>query len=155
VLVADPLLTAERAAALGVEQHDLATVLGESDIVTLHAPVLPETRGMIGAEQFARMKSGALFINTARAALIEEAALLAELQSGRITACIDVFADEPLPPDSPFRRLENVVISPHSAGHSADTHKAQGRAIVEEAARFIRGEPLAFEVSREMVASMA
>jgi phosphoglycerate dehydrogenase-like enzyme len=155
VLVADPMLTVQRAVALGVESRELPALLAESDIVSLHAPVLPETRGMIGEAEFARLRDGALFINTARAALVDEPALLRELESGRISACIDVFGEEPLPGDSPFRRLPNALISPHAAGHSADTHKAQGHAMIEEVGRFIAGDALRFEVSRAMIDTMA
>jgi phosphoglycerate dehydrogenase-like enzyme len=155
VLVADPLLTSECARALGVERRDLAVLLAESDVISLHAPLLPETRGMIGAAELARLKDGALFINTARAHLVDEAALLKELESGRIHACLDVFTDEPLSADSPFRHLANVTISPHAAGHSAETHLWQGRAMADEIRRFINGEPLHYEISQTMILSMA
>src|SRR5215217_1234566 len=90
--VYDPLLTNESAVVLGVLPCTLDQLLAESDVVSLHAPVLPETRQMIGAAQLAQLRAGALFINTARAALVDEDALLNELQSGRISAALDVFA---------------------------------------------------------------
>jgi phosphoglycerate dehydrogenase-like enzyme len=153
--VYDPLLTNESAAALGVLPCTLDQLLAESDVVSLHTPVLPETREMIGAAQLAQMRDGSLFINTARAALVDEEALLKELQSGRINAALDVFATEPLPFDSPFRSLPNVILSPHAAGHTTDTYLRQGRAMVEDVGRYIRGEPLVFEVSVEMLPTMA
>lgn len=155
VLVADPLLSPEAAAELGVSLCTLDNLLAESDVVTLHAPVLPETRGMIGAAQLSRLRDGALFINTARTALVDEDALLQELQAGRISAALDVFASEPLPLDSPFRTLPNVILSPHAAGHTTDTYKRQGQAMVEDVGRFLRGEPLVFEVSLQMLTTMA
>ncbi len=155
VLVYDPLLDAAGAEALGVSLRTLDDLLAESDIASLHAPVLPETWGMIGAAQLGRMKDGALFVNTARAALVDEAALLQELQSGRINAALDVFASEPLPLDSPFRALPNVILSPHSAGHTTDTYLRQGEAMVDEVRRYLRGEPLVFEVSAHMLPTMA
>lgn len=155
VLVADPLLSPEAAAELGVSLCTLDNLLAESDVVTLHAPVLPETRGMIGAAQLSRLRDGALFINTARTALVDEDALLQELQAGRISAALDVFAREPLPLDSPFRTLPNVILSPHAAGHTTDTYKRQGQAMVEDVGRFLRGEPLVFEVSLQMLTTMA
>jgi phosphoglycerate dehydrogenase-like enzyme len=153
--VYDPLLTNESAAALGVSPWTLDQLLMDSDVVSLHAPLLPETREMIGAAQLAQLRDGSLFINTARAALVDEEALLKELQSGRISAALDVFATEPLPFDSPFRSLPNVILSPHAAGHTSDTYLRQGQAMVEDVGRYIRGEQLVFEVSVEMLPTMA
>lgn len=155
VVVYDPTLSANDAAGLGVSLRSLDALMAESDVVSLHAPVLPVTHGMIGARQLRGLQDGALFINTARAALVDEAALLAELQSGRIRAALDVFATEPLPLDSPFRTLPNVMLSPHSAGHTADTYLRQGWAMVEEVQRFLRNEPLQCAVSAEMLPTMA
>ena len=155
MLVYDPTLTDDEAADLGVESRGLDELFAESDVVSLHAPVLPETRGMIGARQFGRLRDGAFFINTARAALIDEAALLAELRTGRIAAGLDVFDQEPLPPDSAFRGLTNVVLSPHVAGHSIETHLRQGQAMVDEIGRFIRGETLQYRITPAMLRNMA
>jgi phosphoglycerate dehydrogenase-like enzyme len=155
MLVYDPLLSPEAATELGALPKSLDDLLAESDVVSLHAPVLPETRGMIGAAQLARLRDGALFINTARAALVDEEALLRELRSGRISAALDVFATEPLPTDSPFRALPNVILSPHAAGHTTDTYLRQGKAMVEDVRRYLRGEPLVFEVSAQMLPTMA
>ena len=155
MLVYDPLLSPKAAAELGASLRSLEDLLTESDVVSLHAPVLAQTRGMIGAEQFARLRDGALFINTARAALVDEDALLSELQSGRISAALDVFATEPLPTDSPFRALPNVILSPHAAGHTTDTYLRQGKAMVEDVRRYLCGEPLVFEVSAQMLPTMA
>jgi phosphoglycerate dehydrogenase-like enzyme len=110
---------------------------------------------MIGAAQLARLRDGCLFINTARPSLVDEAALLTALHTGRFTAALDVFDQEPLPADSPFRSLPNVVLSPHAAGHSADSHKRQGATTVDEIRRFLAGEPLRHRVTPAMVATMA
>ena len=155
VLVYDPLLSAETAASLGVTLRSLDDLLTESDVATLHAPVLPETRGMIGAAQLARLRDGAVFINTARAALVDQPPLLRELQSGRITAALDVFDSEPLPPDSPFRQLPNVIISPHTAGHTTDTYHRQGMAMVDEVRRLLLQQPLEYEITAQMLPTMA
>lgn len=157
VLVVDPMLDANAAAALGVTSVSLDDMLMQSDVVSLHAPVLPATRRMIGARELALLRPGALFINTARSQLVDEAALLAEIRSGRITAALDVFDDEPLPADSPFRdpALGNVTISPHAAGHTEEGHRSQGQAMVDEIARHLRNEPLRHEVSRAMLENMA
>jgi phosphoglycerate dehydrogenase-like enzyme len=155
ILVFDPLLTDEAAAELGVERSSLADLFAASDLVTLHAPVLPETRGMIDTGLLRQLRDGAVFVNTARAVLVDEAALLTELRTGRIAAALDVFDTEPLPPDSPFRALPNVLLSPHAAGHSTDTYLQQGQAMVDEVRRFISGQALRFEVTPAMLATMA
>lgn len=155
VLVYDPFLTEEAAAKLGVELVSLDRMLAESDIVSLHVPSLPETRHMIGAEQLARIKDGALFINTARGALVDEPALIEELRKGRFTAVLDVYAKEPLPDDSPLRSLPNAILAPHAAGHTHETYLRQGATAVDETLRFLAGEPLRHEVTKPMLANMA
>ncbi len=155
VLVYDPFLTAKQAAALGGASRSLDDLFEESDIVSLHAPVLPETMRMIGAEQLAKLRDDALFINTARAALVDEAALLAALRQGRLKAALDVFDNEPLSFDNPFKVLPNASLSPHSAGHTIDTYRRQGQALVEEIERFFKGEPLKHEIEKKMLKIMA
>jgi phosphoglycerate dehydrogenase-like enzyme len=155
VIVFDPFLTPERAAELGVESVSLDTLLTTSDIVSLHAPVLPETRHMIGKAEFAKLRDGTIFINSARSALVDEAALIEALGENRFIAALDVYDIEPLPADSPFRRFPNAVLAPHAAGHTADTHKRQGATAVEEIGRFLRGEPLRHPVTPAMLATMA
>jgi phosphoglycerate dehydrogenase-like enzyme len=110
---------------------------------------------MVGASQFAALPDGALFVNTARSHTVDSDALLAELQSGRIQAALDVFDEEPLSPDSPFLKLENVIVTPHVAGASQQARWRQGTVIVEEIDRFFKGEPLRYAVTREMLATMA
>jgi phosphoglycerate dehydrogenase-like enzyme len=155
ILVSDPLLTDQAAAELGVERSSLPELFAASDLVTLQAPVLPETRGMIDADLLRQLRDGAVFVNTARAALVNEQALLEELRSGRIAAALDVFDSEPLPRDSPFRTLPNVLLSPHAAGHSTDTYLQQGQAMVDEVLRFLNSDPLRYEVTPAMLATMA
>lgn len=98
----------------------------------------------------AALPDGAIFVNTARSHTVDNDALLIELQSGRIQAALDVFDQEPLPADSPFLQLENVILTPHTAGASH-----QARVIVEELERFFGGEPLRYAVTGEMLATMA
>jgi phosphoglycerate dehydrogenase-like enzyme len=155
ILVVDPFLTAEGAQKMGVERAELDEVFATADIVSLHAPVLPETRHMVAAPQFALLRHGALFVNSARSALVDEAALIAALQEERFTAALDVFDTEPLPLDSPFRKLNNVLIAPHTAGHSIDTHFRQGTTIVGEITRFLTNQPLQHEVTPAMLKTMA
>ncbi len=110
---------------------------------------------MIGARHLAALPDGAIFVNTARGQSVDQDALLAELQRGRIWAALDVFDPEPLPVDSPLRSLENVILTPHVAGRSLTTLRRQGEAMVEEIERWTRGESLQFAVTEKMLATMA
>ena len=102
----------------GVTPVSLPQLFTESDIVSLHVPLTDDTRQLIDAAALAQMKPGALLINTARGGLIDEAALVRALQRGTLSgACLDVFAEEPLPADSPLRQLDNVILTPHTAGY--------------------------------------
>jgi phosphoglycerate dehydrogenase-like enzyme len=149
VHVADPYLTAERAAELGVERATLEEVFGDSDIIAIHAPKTPETHHMITADLLARIKPDTILIQNARSWVVDQEALLRELRTGRFVAAIDVFDQEPQPPDSPFFALENVIVTPHAAGHSRDSHERQGMAMVEEVERFARSEPLRYTIVEE------
>lgn len=155
VSVFDPYLPESTAADLGVRKTDLDSLFRESKLVSNHAPITPETKGLIGAPQLSLLQPGSVFINTARAYTVDYAALLAELQTGRFYAALDVFEKEPLPSDSPFLHLPNLIVTPHAAGHSVDSHFAQGQAMVDEIARFRAGQPLQYQVSREQLAIMA
>jgi D-3-phosphoglycerate dehydrogenase len=102
----------------GVEMRSLEELCRESDIVSLHVPLTAETRHMINADVFRIMKKNALLINTARGAVVDEAALIRALQDGEIGgACLDVYEDEPLSAESPLRDLEQVILTPHTAGY--------------------------------------
>jgi phosphoglycerate dehydrogenase-like enzyme len=155
LLVADPTLSPEQARGLGVEPASLHDLLRQSDIVSLHAPVIPETENMIGAAEFALIRDGAFFINTARAVLVDQEAQFTALATGRFAAMLDVFATEPLPVDDRLRHLPNVLLAPHAAGHTQDTYHQQGAVCVDEIERFLSGEPLQFEVRPDMLRTMA
>ncbi len=102
----------------GVTPVPLPQLFAESDIVSLHVPLTDNTRQLIDAAALAQMKPTSLLINTARGGLIDEAALVRALQSGTLGgACLDVFAEEPLPAESPLRQLDNVILTPHTAGY--------------------------------------
>jgi len=116
ILVYDPYLSEWEAGRLGAEKVGLEELFRRSDIVTLHAPDVPETERMIRADHLRLMKDGAVFVNTARGRLVDHEALLREAKTGRIVVILDVTDPEPLPPDSPFRGLPNVYITPHIAG---------------------------------------
>ncbi|WP_174529025.1 hydroxyacid dehydrogenase [Micromonospora maritima] len=151
VLVADPYLCDADAAALVVERVGLDDLLARSLVVSLHAPVLPETTRMISARELALMPAGALLVNTARAALVDEAALLAELRTGRLDAALDVFDAEPLPVDHPIRALPNVLVTPHESAGTVQSRRRAAAIVCDEVDRFLRGEPLRHEVTVDLL----
>jgi phosphoglycerate dehydrogenase-like enzyme len=106
-------LTDEKAKEAGAERVDKERLFSEADAVSVHLVLGPRSRGLIGAADFARMKKGAIFINTSRGPIVDEAALVAALREGRIFAALDVYDTEPLPADNPFRHLPNTVLTPH------------------------------------------
>ncbi len=129
-------------AELGVEFRELDALLAESDIVSLHAPLTPETRGLINKRALSRMKSTAVVVNTARGELVDAAALASALSEGRIAgAAIDVFDREPPSPDDPLRTAPNVVLSPHMAGVTLESVMRVLEAAFENCRRVARGEP--------------
>ncbi len=146
VRVYDPYLSSARAAELGVEKATLEQVFGESEIIAVHAPKTPETYRMINADLLARIQPDAILIQNSRAWAMDQDALLRELQTGRFSAALDVFDQEPLPPDSPFFQLDNVLLTPHMAGKARSTPGKLGHALVDELERFQRGEPLRQEI---------
>lgn len=125
VLAFDPYLAAGVFAAAGAEQvDDLDVLLGRSDVVSLHMTVTAQTRRFFDAARFARMKPGAFFVNTARAALVDQDALIAELRDGRLGgAALDVADPEPLDPASALLAFENVIVTPHHAGTTERTRE--------------------------------
>lgn len=155
IRVADPYLSADRATELGVTVVRLEEIFGESDIIAIHAPKTPETHHMIGADLLSRIRPGAILIQNSRSWVMNQDALLSELRTGRFVAALDVFDQEPQSPDSPFFQLDNVIVTPHIAGHSRDSHERQGLEMVEEIERFSRGEPLRYAIAEERYALLA
>lgn len=155
VLLYDPFVRPGDPDLAGVELVDLDALMARSDVVSIHAPSLPSTRGMIGARQLKLMQDGASFINTARGALIDEAALVAELQTGRIFGVIDVTDPEIPPLDSPLFTLPNVFLTPHVAGAIGTERLRLGLMAVEEIERFIAGKPMLYEVQPELLERLA
>ncbi len=132
----------DRVAALGARPASKEEILREADVISLHLRLVPETRGFIGRKELALVKRTAFLVNTARGALVERGALLEALQEGRIAgAGLDVFHDEPLKPDDPILRLDNVVLSPHNAGQTPEVIRDGLLRAVENVENFLNGRP--------------
>jgi phosphoglycerate dehydrogenase-like enzyme len=148
VLVSDPYLSEDQARELGARLCELDQLLSESDVVSLHAPSLPETRHLLDRRRLSTMRDGATLINTGRGALVDQAALEAELVSGRISAVIDTTEPEVLPADSPLYELPNVFLTPHVAGAMGAETERMADLAIDEVERFAKGEELAHAVRR-------
>ncbi len=157
VIAWDPCVDAGRAGDLGVTLVDtLEELFAEADVVSLHTPLLDETRGLIGGEHLRIMKPNAVFVNTARGAIVREDELVEVLRERPdLFALLDVTWPEPPPPGSPLFTLPNVVLTPHIAGAQGVECYRLGRCMVDELRRFLRGEPLLYALTRETYARMA
>lgn len=159
VWISDPHLSPAEAEALEVTKVELPDLLAQCDVVSLHCPSLPETHHLINAETAALLKDGAVLINTARGALVDHEALLPHLQSGRISAGLDVYletlrSDEAVA-DSSYRNLRNVLITPGISGPAGTITKRMSLFIAEELKRFFSGEPLHRQVTRQALDHIA
>jgi D-3-phosphoglycerate dehydrogenase len=147
VVAHDPYVTSETFAAAGVEAMTLPQLLQIADFVSVHAPLNPGTRGLFNADLFAKMKKGALLINTARGPLIEEQALVAALDSGRLGgAALDVVAVEPPPKDWPLLGRDNVILTPHTGFYSVESLAELQTKCAADVARVLMGEPPVYPV---------
>jgi len=156
LLVYDPYVSPFEFESLGVCGTDLNTLLATSNIVTVHAPSTNDTYHMLNSANLPFLQNGALFINTARGTLVEESALIKELETGRIFACIDVTDPEPPAIDHPFRTLDNVILTPHIAGgHTVNGRHKLGRNSIKEIYNYLTKGTLAYEVREEMLEHMA
>lgn len=156
VWACDPVADPAKAAALGVTLVELDALFRECDVVSLHAPALDSTRGMITGEHFRRMKAGASFINTARGAIVREPEMLAVLQARPdLFAVLDVTDPEPPAPGSPLYTLPNVFLTPHLAGSNGRECWRMGECMLAEVRRFLAGEPLHWRVTRQAAELMA
>jgi phosphoglycerate dehydrogenase-like enzyme len=135
-------LAPEAEAASGATHAPLETLLAEADILSLHCPLTPQTKGLIDAAALARMKPGALLVNTARGGVCDEAAVAAAIRSGQLRgAGFDVFAQEPPAPDNPLIGLPNVIVMPHIAAQAFDNFAPTVRRMLDNFARLAAGEP--------------
>ncbi len=147
VVAHDPYVAQQVLAAAGVEGVSFDRLLEISDFVSIHAPLLPATRGLFGADVFRKMKRGACLINSARGPLVNEEALVAALESGQLAgAALDVVAVEPLPKDSRLIGRDNVILTPHTAFYSVEALNELQTKCAADVARVLSGEPPVYPV---------
>ena len=140
VLVYDPFVDAGAVRAAGAEPSALDDLVRSCDVLTLHCPDTPENYGLINAERIRSMKRGAYFLNLARAAIVDDDALYAALESGHLAgAALDVFADEPVRPENRYVKLPNVLVSPHLGGATRDVVDHQSRIIADDIEAWLAG----------------
>ena len=154
--VYDPLMPKFEAEELGVNVMQLEELIASSDILTLHAPAIEKCRHMLNKDNLKLIKDGALFINTARGMIVDEAALIKELETGRFFACLDVTDPEPPVVDHPFRKMENVILTPHVAGGATKNGRLMlGKNSAMEIYNYLHRGTMRFEVREEMLPNMA
>jgi D-3-phosphoglycerate dehydrogenase len=148
VLTHDPYVSKDTLAAVDVEGVSFDDLLVRSDFVSVHAPLMPATRGLVNATALAKMKKGAYLINTARGPLVDEAALTAALDSGHLGgAALDVVTTEPLAKDSPLLHRDNVILTPHTAFYSVEALEELQAKCASDVARVLSGEKAVYPIS--------
>ncbi|MFE0134315.1 hydroxyacid dehydrogenase [Streptomyces sp. NPDC059037] len=155
VLLHDPYVSDEAAAALGVRPVGIEELFASSDVVSVHTPLLPATRGLVGHDLLAAMRHDAVLINTARGAVLDQEALTEAATAGRIRAVLDVTDPEVLPPDHPLWDCDNVTITPHLAGSQGNEWGRLADLAVAELGRWAAGDGFAHPVRRERLAYLA
>ncbi|MEU8356237.1 hydroxyacid dehydrogenase [Nonomuraea sp. NPDC048882] len=155
LLIYDPYLAEEGAAALGARPASLDELLAASDVVSVHAPALPETRHLLDGRRLGLLSDGATLINTARGSLVDMDALTKELVSGRIDAVLDVTEPEVLPANSPLYDLPNVLLTPHIAGSVGGELRRLTHSVLDELDRYVRGLPFAHPVRADTISRLA
>ena len=148
VITYDPYVNTGTATALGVECVGFDDLLARADFISVHAPLQPATRGLMNAKAFAKMKKGAYLINTARGPLVDEAALVAALDSGHLGGtALDVVTTEPLAKDSPLIGRDNVILTPHTAFYSVEALEELQSKCASDVARVLSGEKAVYPIS--------
>ncbi|MEV6264092.1 hydroxyacid dehydrogenase [Streptomyces sp. NPDC051784] len=155
VLLHDPYVSEAEAEALGVRPVTLAGLFEESDVVSVHTPLLPATTGLVSRELLCAMRSDAVLINTSRGAVVDQDALTDILRAGRIRAVLDVTDPDPLPVGHPLWDCENALITPHLAGSQGNELRRLADLAVGEVARWAAGDGFAHPVRRERLAFLA
>ncbi|MEU5998270.1 hydroxyacid dehydrogenase [Streptomyces sp. NPDC047197] len=155
VLLHDPYVSDEEAKALGVRPVGIRELFANSDVVSVHTPLLPATRGLVGRELIAAMRHEAVLINTARGAVLDQDALTEAALAGRIRAVLDVTDPEVLPPEHPLWECDNVMITPHLAGSQGNEWGRLADLAVAELGRWAAGDGFAHAVRRERLAYLA
>jgi phosphoglycerate dehydrogenase-like enzyme len=147
-------MTKEDENNFGVKKASLDDIFEKCDIVSLHSALTPQTKGMINKNLLSKIRPGALLVNTARGALIDEPELINQLKTGRFYAVLDVFANEPLPPDSPLRTLPNVLPVPHMAGPTVDMREQVVLSLADDIKNYIEGKSVENEIPYEHAVRM-
>jgi len=155
VLLHDPYVTAAEAHDLGAQLVPLPDLFERGDVVSVHTPLLPETRGLVGRELLKRLRTGATLINTARGAVVDQNALTDEVVSGRLHAVLDVTEPDVLPADSPLYDCPNVLLTPHIAGSKGGELRRLAELALAEVESYVLGRPFAHPVRPEHLARLA
>jgi D-3-phosphoglycerate dehydrogenase len=148
VIAYDPFAKPELFDSAGVERVELDVLFARADYISVHAPLMPQTRGMLNADAFGKMKKGVLIVNTARGPLIDEPALIAALDAGQVGgAALDVVAAEPLAKDSPLLGRDNVIVTPHTAFYSIEALEELQSKCASDVARVLSGQKAVYPIS--------
>ena len=152
--MASRYITEEDAKQRGVRIASAEEIFETCDVISLHAALNKENRGMITGELMKKIKPGALFVNTARAGIVDEEAMIQELKTGRFRAVLDVYHQEPLPADSQLRNLDNVLLFPHMAGPTFDMREKVTLKLAEDIRAILEGRPYEDGISYEYAVRM-
>ncbi len=156
VVVYDPYCSREQAAELGVKLVSLDELLSTSDVISMHAPITEETKGMLNKGNLKLIRDGAVFVNTARGITVNLDDLTEELKTGRFSAGLDVTdPTEPLPEDHPLRHMPNVVVTPHIAGPTIDGRRDMFQYVVDDLKLFWEGKSPRYVITKRMLQTMA
>ena len=148
IVAYDPFVDVETAQTFGVEMVDLQTLMTESDVISINCPLSKDTEGLIGEKELSRMKETARIVNTARGKIIDQKALIQLLSSKRVRgASLDVFKEEPLEPDSPLLKMDNVILTPHIASSTVPTFNETARKGCENVVRYLRGDSPKWQIN--------
>ena len=155
ILLYDPMVSIDKAKSMGAQKVELKDLLKAADVISIHAPSIPQTNKMFNKETLSIMKDDAILINTARGTIIDEQDLLVELYKGRLFVCLDVTDPEPPSIDHPFRNLPNVILTSHIAGAVNNGQKRIGNFITEEFERYLLGKKLVGEIHKDELSVLA